>query len=295
MPPRSAASTQLHTAAAIVGFAANSLFCRAALGVRSIDAISFTALRVVSGAMVLALLARGRARQAGDAPARGALALYAYAICFSLAYLRLPAGLGALLLFGSVQATMIGAGIVSGERPTRAEWLGLALAVAGVVALFRRGLGAPDPAGAALMIVAGVAWGRYSLVGRGVAAPLVATARNFVRATPLALGTLAVAALAGARLPSLAVHITSRGVAFAVASGAIASGLGYALWYAALPSLTALQAAVVQLAAPLLAAAAGVVLLSETPTLRLVVGGAAIACGVTLAVTGRRARLAAAR
>jgi drug/metabolite transporter (DMT)-like permease len=292
---RSPIAARLYAAAALVGFAANSLLCRAALGARSIDATSFTVVRIASGALVLALFARGRAR---DATARGALtaadlrgplALYLYAICFSLAYLRLPTGMGALVLFGSVQATMIGAGLVAGERPTRADWLGLALAIAGLVTLLRRGLGAPDPVGATLMIVAGAAWGGYSLLGRGVASPLIATARNFTRALPLALVTLAVVAFAATRAPSLSLHVSARGAALAVASGALASGVGYALWYAALPSLSAIQAAVVQLAAPLLAATAGVLFLAEQPTLRLAVGGALIAAGVTLAIA-RRAR-----
>lgn len=292
---RSPLAVRSYTVAALAGFAANSLLCRAALGARSIDAASFTACRIGSGALVLALLAGARARppaatgDAGNDRARagglgGALALYLYAICFSLAYLRLTTGMGALILFAAVQTTMIGAGLVGGERPTPAGWLGLGLALAGLVVLLRRGLGAPDPVGAALMIGAGVAWGSYSLAGRGVAAPLVVTARNFARALPLALVTLAVVALAARRAPSLALHVSRRGAGLAVASGALASGVGYALWYAALPSLSAMQAAVVQLAAPLLAALAGVVLLAEAPSLRLAVAALAIAAGVILTI-----------
>jgi drug/metabolite transporter (DMT)-like permease len=280
-------SVRLATVAALVGFAANSLLCRAALGARTIDATSFTIVRIASGAVVLALLARGRRASAGGFG--GALALYVYALCFSIAYLRLTTGMGALILFGAVQTTMIGAGLVAGERPTPAGWLGLGLALAGLVILLRRGLGAPDPVGGALMIVAGVAWGRYSLLGRGVAAPLAATAGNFARALPLALLTLAIVALLTPRAPALALHVSGAGVALAVFSGALASGVGYALWYRALPALSAMQAAVVQLAAPLLAALAGVVLLAEAPTPRLAAGGAAIAAGVLLVITrGRR-------
>ena len=306
---RPALAPRLFTALALVGFAANSLLCRAALGARTIDAASFTALRIASGALVLGLLAQRRSTAAPRTrDLRGALALFAYALCFSLAYLRLPTGMGALLLFGAVQATMIGIGLFTGERPSRAEWLGLLLALGGLVTLLKRGLGAPDPVGAALMLVAGAAWGIYSILGRGglatgsalprfrslrsprsvVGAPLAITAHNFARALPLALLMPAAAALLAPHFPSLSLRLQPGGILLAVASGALASGVGYALWYAALPSLTALQAAVVQLAAPLLAAVAGVVVLGEQPTLRLALAALAIGAGVTLAVAARR-------
>jgi len=272
------------TAAALVGFAANSLLCRAALRPRLVDAATFTSLRLASGAVaLLALAAVARPASPPAATVRAgswlsALALFAYAAAFSFAYLRIGAAVGALLLFGAVQATMLGWGLSRGERPRAAEWAGLAVALVGVVALVAPGLSAPDPIGALLMIAAGVAWGVYSLRGRGLSSspPLVATAANFARALPLA------AALSLAALP--AAHLGARGTALAFASGALASGVGYSLWYAALPSMTATRAAVVQLAVPLLAAAGAVALLGEPLTPRVVLSGMAILGGVALAV-----------
>jgi drug/metabolite transporter (DMT)-like permease len=272
------------TAAAMVGFAANSLLCRAALRPRLVDAATFTSLRLVSGAIALLLLA-ALARPASPPTATvragswlSAAALFAYAAAFSFAYLRIGAAVGALLLFGAVQATMLGGGLSRGERPRAAEWAGLAMALVGVVTLVAPGLSAPDPIGALLMIAAGVAWGVYSLRGRGPSSspPLVATAANFARAVPLA-AALSLAALRAA-------HLGARGAALAVASGALASGVGYSLWYAALPSMSATRAAIVQLSVPLLAAAGAVALLGEPLTLRVVLSGAAILGGVALAV-----------
>jgi drug/metabolite transporter (DMT)-like permease len=274
----SARRTATLAALAIVGFAANSLLCRAALGARAIDAAGFTAIRLASGAVVLWALAR---RPRGGGSWASAAALAAYAVAFSIAYLRLPAGIGALVLFACVQATMIGWGVKKGERPGAAEWGGLAVAAAGLVVLARPGRAAPDAAGVALMAVAGVAWGVYSLRGRGATRPLATTADNFARTLPAAAGLAAVAA-ATHGAPS------ARGAALAVASGALASGVGYSLWYAALPGLRAAQAAIVQLAAPALAAAGGVAILGEPPTVRLVAGGGAVLGGVALAVWSRR-------
>lgn len=226
--------------------------------------------------------ARGSRR---PAPIPGAsFALFAYAAAFSFAYVRITAGTGALLLFGSVQATMIGAGVVHGERPRLGEWVGLAVASAGLMLLAAPGAEAPDPLGAALMVVAGVAWGAYSLRGRGSTEPLGSTAVHFLRAVPLAVVLLAGAAVLRP------VHVTSSGLALATASGAVASGIGYSLWYAALPSLTATRASLVQLSVPALAALGGVALLGETLTIRLLVSAAALLGGIALAVATRPGR-----
>lgn len=278
--------TALVTALALTGFAANSLLCRGALAPRSIDPWSFTALRLGSGALALALLARSTRGARAAVPTRegsllSAFALWAYAAAFALAYLRLAAGVGALVLFASVQATMIGWSALRGARPSRRELGGFALAFAGLVVLLRPGVGLPDPVGLLQMSVAGVAWGVYSLRGRQSRSPLLATSGNFARSVPLALAVWLVSLL-GASL-----HASARGIALAVASGALASGLGYALWYRALPRLTAVRAALVQLLVPVLTAAAGIALLGEAPTVRLFVAGPLILCGVGLAVLGR--------
>jgi drug/metabolite transporter (DMT)-like permease len=269
------------TAAALVGFAANSLLCRGALGREHADAATFTTIRLVSGALALWILAR-RGPRAIVAAGRwtSAAALFTYAAAFSFAYVRIGAAVGALLAFGAVQATMIAWALRTGERPGPGEWGGLALAAAGVIFLVSGGLRAPDPIGAALMLAAGVAWGVYSLIGRSSVRPLETTAGNFALAVPftLALGVLA---------PGAA-HVTRPGLLLAVTSGAIASGVGYSLWYAALPGLTATGAAVVQLSVPVLAALGGVLLLGESVTARLVVSAAAILGGVGLATFGRR-------
>jgi len=288
MPPHRRPA--LFTALALTGFAANSLLCRAALGARAIDAWSFTAVRLGSGALTLFVLARlapatraaGRARAwplcaAGSWSSAGAL--FAYAAAFSLAYLRLDTGVGALTLFGAVQVTMIAGGIVGGERPGPGEWAGIALACAGLVVLTWRGAVAPDGLGLALMASAGVAWGLYSLRGRSSRSPLAATADNFARGVPLAL--------LGWWLGGAATGASARGLALATASGSLASGVGYSLWYAALPQLRATRAAVLQLLVPVLAAAAGVVLLGERVGPRLGISAALILGGVSLATALR--------
>lgn len=265
------------TAAALVGFAANSILCRMALQPRLVDAATFTTIRLLSGAVVLVLLARTsvRAESSGGSWASG-VALFAYAATFSFAYLRIGAGVGALLLFGAVQATMLLWALRSGERLRPLQSLGLLAAVAGVVTLVRPGLAAPDPLGAGLMLAAGIGWGAYSLRGRGIPRPLAATASNFARSVPF---TLALSLAAPGP-----VAVSPRGALLAVASGALASGVGYSLWYAALRGLTASRAAVVQLLVPLLAAAAAVVLLDEPVTARLVASGMAILGGIALAM-----------
>ena len=287
MPPEPfprAALTAALTAAAMLAFAANSLLCRAALAGGHADAASFTTLRLVSGALALGLLARARG-SASPAPRLAwvsAAALFAYAILFSLAYLWVPAGTGALLLFAAVQLTMIGAGLRGGERPRALEWAGLAVSLVGLVLLTRPGLSRPDPLGSALMLGAGAAWGVYSLRGRGAADAVAANASSFARAVPLALVASAVFGLLAAT------HLTLAGVVLAIASGALTSGLGYAVWYAALRGLTATQAAIVQLSVPPLAALGGVLALGEDVSLRLVLASVLILGGIALAILGHR-------
>jgi drug/metabolite transporter (DMT)-like permease len=285
-PPRThrnpAIKTAGLTALAMMAFAANSLLCRAALAGGHTDATSFTAVRIAGGAVALGLLARARgsARSRGHLAWGSAVALFAYAIGFSLAYLRIQAGAGALLLFAAVQFTMIGAGLLAGERPRLVEWTGLGLSIAGLVVLTRPGLARPDPWGALLMLGAGVAWGVYSLRGRRAADVLAETAASFARAVPLALGACGLGALVGG------MRLGTAGVLLALASGVLASGLGYAVWYAALRGLTATRAAIVQLSVPPLAAAGGALVLGESFSLRLVVASLLVVGGIALAVIG---------
>lgn len=275
----------LLTLAALVAFAANSVLARLALRAGAIDPASYSAIRLATGALILGLIAAARGSRPGAAGSwRGAALLALYAVPFSFAYVALTTGTGALILFGTVQVTMIGAGLLLGERPPATTWLGAALAAGGLVALVLPGLAAPPLGAAALMAVAGVAWGAYSLVGRGATEPLLATGGNFLRAAPLGLMALAAAIL----LAPGAHRVTAPGVALATASGALASGLGYVAWYAALPGLTRTQAALTQPAVLVLAAAAGVVLLGEALTLRLVLSGSAILAGIALVVLPRR-------
>jgi drug/metabolite transporter (DMT)-like permease len=273
----------LATATALVAFAANSLLCRGALGHSAIDAASFTSLRLIAGALTLGLLSRVSARGEDDEPSAGswpaAVSLFVYAAAFSFAYVSLTVATGALLLFGSVQVTMIAWGLVTGERPRRAEWIGLVVAIAGLTVLVLPGLAAPSVVGSSLMIAAGIAWGVYSLLGRGVANPIAATTANFVRTVPLT------AVLSLGALPLL--HLEARGAALAVLSGAVTSGLGYVVWYRALRSLTAVRAATVQLAVPLLSAFGGVLLLGEAITLWLVLSAVLILAGVGWALPRR--------
>lgn len=271
------------TVAAMLAFAANSLLCRMALQHGGIDAASFGSIRLVSGALVLMLVVRLRSSQApaGRADWLAAAMLFAYVAFFSFAYLSLSAGTGALILFGAVQLTMLGAGLRAGEMFGPVAWSGFVLAVAGLVYLVSPGVMAPPPLGAALMAVAGVAWGVYSLRGRGVADPLAATARNFVRAAPMAL--LLSALLAGTG----SAHADAAGIALAVASGALTSGIGYVIWYAALPWLSAMRAATVQLSVPLIAAFGGVIFLSEAITPRLAFASVAILGGIALVLMGK--------
>jgi drug/metabolite transporter (DMT)-like permease len=271
------------TALALVAFAANSLLCREALRSGAIDPVSFTTVRLGAGALVLSLLVRARHRTADREAALGsvpALALLVYALGFSVAYAHLPAATGALLLFGAVQLTMVGMGVASGERPEARGWVGLLLAVAGLGLLLAPGLDAPPPVAAASMAAAGVAWGVYSLSGRRSRDPLGAAASSFRHAFPLAAGASLI------MLPSA--RVSGEGLLLAAASGALASGLGYAVWYAVLPHLRATSAAAVQLLVPILAAAGGTILLEEPLTSRLIVASALTLAGIGLVLGSER-------
>ncbi len=269
------------TATAMLAFAANSILCRLALGQGLIDAASFTAVRVISGAVVLSVILWFRQKPVQTAANwRSVVALFAYMATFSFAYLTLAVGTGALMAFGAVQLTMFTVALRAGEQFSMLSWAGLALAFAGLVYLVSPGLTAPDPLGAALMVIAGIAWGFYSLLGRAAANPVEATAWNFIYSVPLVIVTSLFF------IGDFQVSIT--GVTLAVASGAIASALGYVIWYTALQGLRATTAATVQLSAPVIAAFGGVILLSEHVTLRLVLASALTLGGVAL-VLGQRA------
>jgi drug/metabolite transporter (DMT)-like permease len=272
-------NTVLFTALAMLAFAANSLLCRLALGAGTIDAAGFTGIRVASGALLLGLIVIPRWRHGGVPRVdwRAVAMLFAYMILFSFAYLSLGAGTGALILFGAVQLTMFGFALRTGEAFARLSWAGLALAVGGLVYLVSPGVTAPNPVGASLMGLAGVAWGSYSLLGRRTADPMQVTALNFICALPLA-GVTVLLSLHG-------LHVTPQGAVLAAASGAVASGLGYFLWYAALRGLAATQAATVQLCVPVIAAFGGVLLLGETVSLRLILASIATLGGIALVLS----------
>jgi len=269
------------TVLAMIAFAGNSLLCRVALKHTAIDAASFTAIRLVSGAIMLWLLMRvRRTSPAGRGNWLSALALFAYAAGFSFAYLTLSAATGALILFGAVQATMIAYGISKGDRLKDRQLIGFTMACAGLVGLLLPGLSAPPLFGSILMLIAGVAWGVYSLRGRGAGDALTVTAGNFLRAAPLAL-LMCAASLNHA-------SVDTAGIVYAVASGALASGIGYAIWYTALPALKATVAATVQLSVPVLAALGGIVFLDEALSVRLVLASLAILGGIAIVILDRR-------
>jgi drug/metabolite transporter (DMT)-like permease len=262
---------------AMVAFAGNSLLCRLALKHTSIDAASFTFIRIFSGAAALWLIMKVRNaawKVAGNWAS--ALALFAYAAAFSFAYNSLSAGTGALLLFGAVQATMILWGLRKGEHLYTRQLAGLALALSGLVVLLFPGLSAPPLTGSILMLGAGLAWGIYSLRGKAAGDPAGATTGNFLRAIPLA----AMVSIILFR----STHLDRAGIGYAVLSGAIASGVGYVIWYTALPGLRAASAATVQLSVPVLAATGGILLLGEPVTLRFLCASIAILGGIALVV-----------
>jgi drug/metabolite transporter (DMT)-like permease len=272
----------VYTSLALIAFAFNSILCRLALRNEAIDPASFTSIRLISGAVTLITLSYFFTKT-GDKFKRGnwlsAFFLFAYAICFSVAYVSLTAGTGALILFGSVQMTMIAAALFKGERPKVLEWIGLAIALGGLVYLVFPGLTSPPLFYSSLMAGAGVAWGFYTLRGRGSGDPLGDTTGNFVRAAPMAI-------LLSIPLFSR-IHLSNQGILLAVLSGAIASGIGYTIWYAALKHHTATRAAILQLAVPVIAAAGGVLFLSEMATIRLGIAGALILGGIALTIFGR--------
>lgn len=275
------ARTLLLTALAMLAFAGNSLLCRLALKDTEIDAASFTSLRIASGALTLWLLLRlrsGNGALAGSWFAAGAL--FAYAAGFSFAYIHLDAGVGALLLFGAVQISMLAWGFYRGERLSLLTGAGLILALAGMLVLLLPGASAPALGSALLMLLAGAAWGAYSLLGRGVGDPLAATAGNFLRAVPLAV---VVSALLLSRL-----SWDVPGLIYALLSGALTSGIGYAIWYTALRELRAFQAATVQLSVPILAALAGSLLLDEALSLRLLLSSVAVLGGIALVLGAKQ-------
>lgn len=274
------------TTTAMLAFAANSVLARLALADGAIDAASYTGIRLIAGAALLYILlmwgpGTGGARRVGGSW-RGAAALFGYAILFSVAYLMLGAGLGALILFTSVQMSMLGWAVFKGDRPGVIEWIGIGLAIVSLAYLVSPGLAAPHPLGAVLMALAGASWAIYSLIGRGSQSALADTTGNFVRCLPIAI------VLAGFGFVTM--PVAPGGVAYAVASGAIASGLGYAIWYLALPSLSRVQASTVQLTVPAIAAAGGVLFIGEPITLRLAIASIGILGGVAIALLAAERR-----
>lgn len=266
---------------ALIAFAANSVLCRLALRDAAVDPATFTTIRILSGAVTLMLVAwaTGADRSGALGSWKPAMLLSLYAVSFAFAYVSLSAGVGALILFGSVQVTMLFAAVSQGERPHPLQWLGVVVALGGLVYLVRPGLSAPPFGGAALMSSAGVSWGFYSLSGRGAQNPLTQTTSNFARALPMVM------LISMAWLPRI--HFEPRGAALAIASGSVASGLGYVVWFTALRGLTAVRAAVVQLAVPILAAAGGVIVLAEPVPARLPIASMLVLGGIAVTIVGR--------
>jgi len=291
----------IYTAFALVAFAFNSILCRLALRGEEADAVGFTVVRLLSGAIALVVISyfcrsprvsKGLTLKLDVKPllTRGllhygswlsAFFLFAYAICFSFAYLGLTAGTGALILFGAVQMTMIVTSLIKGERPRLLEWLGLVVAVSGLVYLVFPGLASPPLISSLLMAAAGAAWGFYTLRGKTGGDPLANTTGNFVRSVPM-IGIAAIPYFSK-------IHLSNEGILLAVLSGAVTSGIGYTVWYAALKFHTSTRAAVLQLAVPVIAAAAGVLLLDETATVRLAIAAALILGGIALTILERGA------
>ncbi len=271
------------TTFALTAFAFNSILCRLALGAELIDASSFTAIRLVSGAVTLLIIFTLYSKNKKGNVKRGnwlsAFFLFGYAICFSFAYIGLTTATGALILFGMVQVTMIIAALVLGERPKALEWLGLILALVGLVYLVFPGLESPPLIRSILMGLAGIAWGFYTLRGKESDNPLADTTGNFARAIPFVVF---------ASLPFLyRINLSLNGIMFAVLSGSIASGIGYSVWYAALKYHSATRAAILQLSVPVIAAAGGLIFLSELISLRLILASCLILAGIGLAILGR--------
>jgi drug/metabolite transporter (DMT)-like permease len=273
----------LLTFLALVAFALNSILCRLALGTETIDAVGFTAIRLISGAITLSVISVVYNRKRATLK-RGnllsAFLLFAYAICFSFAYLKLTTATGALILFGSVQLTMICVSLFRGERPQIIEWISLVLAFGGLIYLISPGLSAPPIGYSILMMTAGISWGFYTLRGKGSENPLADTTENFVRSVPMILL---------ASIPFFQyINISTKGAILAILSGSIASGIGYAIWYSVLKYHTGTRAAIFQLSVPAIAAFGGVIFLSESLSLRLILASSLILGGIGLAVLGRR-------
>ena len=271
----------------MLAFAGNSILCRMALRDGAIDPASFTSIRLLSGALALLLIVRltsnkSSVREHGSWTS--ALVLFIYAVCFSYAYISLSAGAGALILFGFVQGTMIAMALWSGDRPNVSEWLGWLLAFGGLVWLLIPGIEAPPAAGASLMALAGIAWGVYSIRGRNQTNALLSTCSNFVYSIAFVIVLTAITVASA--------DLTGRGILLAIISGAITSGVGYVIWYAALKYLRTMQAALVQLSVPAIAAAGGVILLAEPVSLRLLASGALILGGISLALVQKSHRAA---
>lgn len=280
---------------ALCCFAGNSLLCRAALAQDLIDPATFTMLRLLSGALVLWLVLYLRSRitggAVGQAPAGswiGATALFAYAAAFSFSYRGLTAATGALLLFGAVQVTMLAVAKLAGERFGRRRLLGSSIAVGGLVYLLLPGVSAPPPGDAALMLVAGCAWGAYTLIGRSATDALAETSGNFARSVPLAIALMVAWWLVGRTGGENGFDLGVEGAGLAIASGALTSGVGYAIWYAALPSLPSITAATLQLSVPVLTGFGGALWLAEVPSARLFVAASATLGGISLVTVASR-------
>ncbi len=274
--------TVIFSIAALIAFASNSIICRLALREEVIDASSFSVIRLISGAAALWLilvLSGYRKNPEYNGSWTSALMLFLYAFAFSFAYIDLDAGIGALILFGVVQLTMLLTGLAKGERPRPIQYIGLFLAMGGLVYLIWPGIESPSLHSSGLMAIAGIGWGVYSLRGRGNKLPAAVTTDNFIRTVPFAI-------MAGlVFLPQL--HITTAGFIWAVISGAVTSGIGYIIWYSALRGLTRTRAAIIQLSVPVIAAFGGVILLSESITLRLILAGVLTLGGITLSIYGK--------
>jgi len=267
---------------ALLAFAGNSILCRLALGQHAVDAGSFTSIRLLTGAIVLWILLRTTKKSETESKRKGwaaPVALFLYAIGFSYAYVTLETGTGALILFTAVQITLIAGAIISGKTLLAVEWLGILLAFGGFIYLILPGVHAPPLLGFGLMSVAGVAWGCYTLLGKGSRNPLNDTAMNFARTLPLA-GILTLITMCHS-------HITLEGAILAMLSGGLASGVGYTIWYMALEGITTTQAAVFQLLVPVIAALSGVAFAGEILTKRLVLSSLMILTGILIVIIGR--------
>jgi drug/metabolite transporter (DMT)-like permease len=276
--------TILFTGLALIAFAANSVLCRLALGGSAIDASTFTIVRLLSGVIVLTVILNISKINSNSSPSTkgswpASIALFLYAFTFSFAYVTLETATGALILFGSVQITMILLTIFSGNRLHISEWVGMAIAFAGFVYLVLPGVTTPSVIGFFLMTVSGIAWGVYTLKGRGSKSPIMDTAYNFLRTLPFVI-ILAIITMKYA-------HYSAEGILLAALSGGIASGIGYMIWYSALSGLSVTQAAVLQLLVPVIAAFGGIIFVSESISLRLAVSSTMILGGILMVVLGR--------